>query len=118
MPSQLFPDRSKLSTPNSSPKEKPIDFSFPPNFPLLDLALEVLASNQVWDVIIILLLVLTLLALLHGLVGFGELAEGGKRVWAELVKDTWDELGELLVLTVTVDGEGVGWDGSVDYCPC
>ena len=81
---------------------------------LLNLALEGLACNQIWDIVIVLLLVLTLLLLLHGLVALGELAERCKGVWAKLVKDTWDKLGELLVLTVTVDGEGVGWDSGVD----
>ena len=83
--------------------------------PLLDLALESLAWNQIWDIIIVLLLVLTTLGvLLHGLVALSKLAERCEGVWAKLVKDTWDKLGELLVLTVTVDGEGVGWDSGVN----
>lgn len=77
---------------------------------LFDLALEVLTLDQVGDVI----LILTLLALLHVLVALGELAEGGKGVGAELVEDTGDELGKLLVLTGAVDGEGVGGDGGVN----
>jgi hypothetical protein len=84
---------------------------------LLDvsLALEVLTLDKVGNVIlIIILLVLTLDTLLHALVALGELAEGSERVGAELVENTGDELGQLLVLTVTVDGEGVGGDGSVD----
>lgn len=85
--------------------------------PLLDvgLALEVLTLDEVGDVIVVLLLVLTLDTLLHALVALGELAEGSERVGAKLVKNAGDELGQLLVLTVTVDGEGVGGDGSVDY---
>lgn len=79
---------------------------------LLDGLVEGLASNEVWDVVIVLLL--GALLLLHALVALGQLAQGGKGVWAELVEDTWDELGELLVLAGTVDGEGVGWDGGVD----
>lgn len=43
----------------------------------------------------------------HGLVRFGELAERGERVRTELVEDTGDKLGKLLVDTVAVDGEGV-----------
>lgn len=84
---------------------------------LLDvsLALEVLTLDKVGDVIIVLLLVLTLDALLHALVALGELAEGSERVGAKLVENAGDELGQLLVLTVTVDGEGVGGDGGVDY---
>lgn len=71
--------------------------------------LEVVAGNEVGDVIIILIVVLTLtLLLLHALVALGKLAQRCERVRAELVKDTGDELGELLVLTDTVDGEGVG----------
>lgn len=77
---------------------------------LLDLALEVLAGNEIGDVI----LLSVLLVLLHVLVALSELAEGSKGVGAELVKDAGDELSELLVLTVTVDGEGVGGDSGVD----
>lgn len=79
---------------------------------LIDLLVEGLASNEVWDVVIVLLL--GALLLLHALVALSQLAKGGKGIWAELVEDTWDELGELLVLTGTVDGEGVGWNGGVD----
>ena len=84
---------------------------------LLDvgLALEVLTLDKIRNVIIVLLLVLTLDTLLHALVALGELAEGSERVGAKLVKNAGDELGQLLVLTVTVDGEGVGGDGGVDY---
>lgn len=81
---------------------------------LLDLALEVLTLDQIGDVI--LLVVLLALGLLHVLVRLGELAEGGKAVGAELVQDTGDELGELLLLTVAVESEGVGGDGTVDWC--
>lgn len=78
---------------------------------LLDLALKVLALNQVGDIVVILAL---LTSLLHVLVALGQLSEGGQGVGAELVKDAGDELGELLILTVAVDGESVGWDGGVD----
>lgn len=78
---------------------------------LLDLALEVLTLDQVGDVVLLTVLAL----LLHVLVALGELAEGGEGVGAELVEDAGDELGELLVLAVAVDGEGVGGDGGVDY---
>ena len=78
---------------------------------LLDLVLEVLALDEVGNLII----VLALLALLHVLVALGELSEGGERVGAELVKDAGNELSELLVLAVAVDGEGVGGDGGVNY---
>jgi hypothetical protein len=82
---------------------------------LLDLALglEVVASNEVGDVIIVLIVVLLVtvltLLLLHALVALGELAQRCERVGAELVQDAGDELCQLLVLAVTVDGEGVGW---------
>lgn len=79
---------------------------------LLDLVLEVLASNQIGDVVIISLLVA--ISLLHVLVALSKLAERGERVRAKLVKDARDELCQLLVLTVAVDGEGVGGDSSVD----
>lgn len=84
---------------------------------LFDLVLKVLAGDQIWDVIIIIIVVLlifTTFLLLHGLVALSQLSEGGKGVGAELVEDTGDEFSELLVLTVSVDGEGVGWDGGVD----
>lgn len=83
---------------------------------LLDigLALEVLALDEVGNVIVILLLVLTLNTLLHALVALGELAKRCERVGAKLVKDAGDELGQLLVLAVAVDGKGVGGNGCVD----
>jgi hypothetical protein len=62
---------------------------------------------------VVLALALEVLAL-DALVALGELAERGKRVGAELVKDAGDELGELLVLTVAVDGEGVGRHSGVN----
>ena len=77
---------------------------------LLDLALEVLASNEIGDII----LLSVLLVLLHVLVALSELAERGEGVGAELVKDAGDELSELLVLTVAVDGEGVSGDSGVN----
>jgi hypothetical protein len=81
---------------------------------ILLLALEVLASNQVWDVVLIIIITLLTLLLLHGLVALGQFAQGRQRVWAELVEDAWDKLGELLVLAVSVDGEGVGWYSCVN----
>ena len=78
---------------------------------LLDLVLEALALDKVGDVVLI---GLPLLALLHVLVALGKLAERGEGVGAELVKDTGDELRELLVLTVAVDGECVCRDGGMD----
>lgn len=81
---------------------------------LLDLALKVLALDQVGDIILVVVLLLAL-GLLHVLVGLGELAEGGEAVGAQLVQDTGDELGEFLLLAVAVEGVGVGGDGSVDW---
>lgn len=49
------------------------------------------------------------------LVGLSELAERGKGVGAELVQDTGDELGQLLLLTAAVDGVGVGGSRNVNY---
>lgn len=80
---------------------------------LFDLALEVLASDEVGDVVIILTTLLVLLG--DVLVALGELAQGSQGVGSELVQDAGDELGELLVLTSAVDGEGVGGNGGVDY---
>lgn len=84
---------------------------------LLNIALEVLTLNQIRDIIllVVLLALTTGLVLLHVLVAFGELAERGEAVGAKLVQDTGDELGEFLLLAVTVEGEGVGGDGGVDF---
>lgn len=92
----------------------PTKHNLPLDTHLLDLglALEVLAGDQLGDVVIIGLL--ALLALLHALVALGQLAQRGQGVGAELVQDAGDELGQLLVLAVAVDGKGVGGDGSVD----
>lgn len=83
---------------------------------LLNIALEVLTLNQIGDIIllVVLLALTTGLVLLHVLVALGELAERGKAVGAKLVQDTGDELGEFLLLAVTVEGEGVGGDGGMD----
>lgn len=81
---------------------------------LLDLVLEILARYEVGNLIVISLL---LVILLHVLVALGQLAERGKRVRAELVQDTGNELRKLLLLAVAVDGERVGGNGSVDYSP-
>ena len=84
---------------------------------LLNIALEVLTLHQVGDIILIVILLAlsTALGLLHVLVALGELTEGGEAVGAQLVQDTGDELGEFLLLAVTVEGEGVGGDGGVDF---
>jgi hypothetical protein len=79
---------------------------------LFYLALEVLASDEFGNVVVIGITVLSVLC--HVLVALGELAEGGEGVGAELVEDARHQLSQLLVLTGTVDGEGVGWDGGVD----
>lgn len=77
---------------------------------LFDLALKVLALDEVGDLVV----VLALLVLGHGLVALGKLAEGGEGVGAELVEDAGDKLSELLVLGLAVDGKGVGGDRGVD----
>jgi hypothetical protein len=82
---------------------------------LFDLTFEVLPSDQIWDVIIfIVFLVITAFCLLHRLIALGQLSERSKGVGTELVEDTGDKFSKLLVFTVTVDSECVGWDGSVD----
>ena len=82
---------------------------------LFDLTLKVLPRDQIWDVIIIIvLLVITALCLLHRLVALGKFSERGKGVGAELVEDTGDEFSKFLVLTVTIDSKGVSWDSGVD----
>lgn len=78
---------------------------------LLDLALEVLAGYQVGNIVVVGILSL----LRHVLVALGQLPERGQGVGTQLVEDSRDELRQLLVLTVAVDGEGVGRNGGVDY---
>ena len=89
-----------------------VEFYFPESGRLLDLVLEVLAGDEVGDLVVIRLL----LALLHVLVALSQLTERGKRIRPELVQDAGDELGELLVLAVAVDGKGVGGNRGVN-CP-
>jgi len=83
------------------------------------LGLKVLAFDQVRDVILIFVLPLlltlgTTLLLLQALVALSQLAQRRQAVRAQLVQDSGVQLSQLLVLTVTVDGEGVGGDGGVD----
>lgn len=85
--------------------------------PSLDFALEVVPRHQIRDIIVIVIcLLLSVFAflLLHALVALGQFAQGGERVGAQLVENTWDQLREFFVFTVSVDGEGVGGDGGVD----
>jgi len=71
------------------------------------LGLEVVASNKVWDVIVVLLVAVLTLLFLHALVALSKFAQRCKRIWAELVEDAGDELCQLFVLAIAVDGEGV-----------
>ena len=78
---------------------------------LFNLILESLSCNQIWNIVlIVIVLAFTALLLLHGLVALGKLSEGCEGVGAELVENTGYELSELLVFAVTVDSKGVGWD--------
>lgn len=73
--------------------------------------------DEVGDVIIIVICSCvrwSLLVLLDSLVGLGELTQRCERVGSELIEDTGNELRELLHLTGTVNGEGVGGKGRVD----
>jgi len=90
---------------------------------LFNFTLEVLALDQIGDLIIIVIVVILLpptvlptatFLLLHALVALGQFAQGGETVGAELVEDSRHEFGEFLVLAVAVDGECVGGDGGVD----
>jgi hypothetical protein len=75
----------------------------------LGLRLEVVASDEVWNVVVVVVVILVVvIILLHALVALGEFAQRCERVGTELVEDAGDELCQLLVLTVSVDGEGVG----------
>jgi hypothetical protein len=81
---------------------------------LLDLGglgLEGLALNQVRNLVIVGLSLLAFLALcfLQVLVAFGQLAKRSQGIGAKLVQDAGNELRKLLVLSVSKDGEGVGW---------
>ena len=85
---------------------------------LLDVArlvLEALALDQIRNVVVVILALAGLaLRLLHLLVALGELAEAGERVGTELVEDTGNELGQLLLLAVAVEGKGGGRNRGVD----
>jgi hypothetical protein len=86
-------------------------------FGLFNSSLEVLPLDQVRNVVLIVLILLVIastLLFLHTLVALGKLAQRSQAVGTQLVQDTGDKLGEFLVLAVTVNGEGVGRDGSVD----
>ncbi len=75
---------------------------------LFDLVLEILARDQIWDVIIIIVrLSFTTFCLLHRLVALSQLSEGCEGIGAELVEDAGNEFRELLVFSCTVDCEGV-----------
>lgn len=78
----------------------------------LGLALKVLASNKLGNVVLV--TILALVALLHALIALGQLAQGGQGVGAELVEDAGDEFGQLLILASAIDSEGVCGDGSVN----
>lgn len=88
----------------------------------ISLALKVLALDQVGNVVLVVvgarlvaqLAALAPAALLQALVALGQLAQRRERVGTQLVQDARDELGELLVLAVAVDGKGVGGDRGVD----
>lgn len=77
---------------------------------LLHLVLEVLARNEVRDLVIVRLL----LTLLHILVALRQLAERRERVGPKLIEDAGNELRKLLILTVAVDSECVRRDGGMD----
>lgn len=77
---------------------------------LLDFALEILACYQIRDIVVVGILSV----LRHVLVALGQLPERGQRVGAQLVENARDELCELLVFAVSVDGERVGGDSGVD----
>lgn len=70
---------------------------------LLNFALKVLARDEVGDLVVVSLL----FTLLHVLVALGELAERGKRVRSKLVEDARNQLRELLIFAVAIDGKGV-----------
>lgn len=86
---------------------------------LLDFTVKSFSRHQIRDVVVVIISLLVAIfstfLFLHALVTFSEFAEGGKTVGAELVENTGDELCKLFVFAVAVDGEGIGWDGCVDY---
>ena len=96
------------------PTPCPLQYSSAVNLLNVGLCLEVLSRDEFWDVVLIVIILVVLafraltLLLLHALVALGQLAQGGQGVGTELVEDARDELGQFLVFTVSVDGEGVG----------
>ena len=85
----------------------------------LSLCLEVVASDEIRDIVVIVVIVLLVLALalllLHGLVTLSELAQRGQRVGAKLVENAGDEFSQLLVFAIAVNGKGVGGYRGVYY---
>lgn len=77
-------------------------------------ALEVLALDKIWDIILIILL-LPFLLLLQVLVTLSELAQGGQAIRAQLVQDAGNKFRELLLLSIAVESKCVRRDGRVNY---
>lgn len=79
------------------------------------LALEVLPLDQIRDILVIFVLLLSAFSslsarLLQALVALRQLAQTGQTVGAELVQDSRDKLCQFFVFAVAVDGKGVGGD--------
>ena len=88
-----------------------------------DLTLEALPRHQIRDIIVIVIIAILLvpartcrgaLLLLHALIALGEFPQARETVGTQLVENTGDELRQLFVFAVAVDGEGVGGDSGVD----
>jgi len=84
---------------------------------LFDFPLKILALDQIRDLVIVVLTFFLLPAflLLHALVALRQPPQTGQAVWPELVQDARDQLGEVLVLAVAVDGECVAGDRCMNY---
>jgi len=76
---------------------------------LFDFTVKGLAWHEVWNIIVVIVFLVAVLAvlLLHALVAFGELAKGREAVWPKLIEDSRHELCELLVFPIAVDREGI-----------
>lgn len=81
---------------------------------LLDFTLEILPSDQIRDIVVVILVLLASFLLLQALIALRQFPQRSQAVRAQLVEDARDELGEFFVFTVTVDGKGIGGDCGVN----
>lgn len=73
-----------------------------------------MSTHHIRNLVITLRTGTTHLSCVHSLVRFCQLPQTGQGVWSELRQDTWNEFGEFLVGSSSVDGISVVGTGAVD----